>query len=190
MNSPAEARLLITSEPTPNPNSIKFNVNRTLVSGAPRDFTTADAAEKSPLAKELFLINGVSGVFIGGNFVTVSMNAENVWAMRPLVEGTIETHLAAGKPVVDGDAVPVSDAPPQTLSVIETGIIRVLENEIRPAVAMDGGDISFSSYKDGVLKVHLRGSCHSCPSAVVTLKAGIENRLKQEFPEVTSVEAV
>jgi Fe-S cluster biogenesis protein NfuA len=187
MNS-AEARLIITSEPTPNPNSIKFNVNRTLLTGAPRDFASVEAAEKSPLARELFLINGVSGVFIGASFVTVSMKSENVWAMRPLVEGTIETHLAAGKPAVSDQAT--TEAPLQSMTLTEAGIIRVLENEIRPAVAMDGGDISFSSYKDGILKVHLRGSCHSCPSALVTLKSGIENRLKQEFPDLVSVEAV
>jgi Fe-S cluster biogenesis protein NfuA len=181
--------LTITPESTPNPNSIKFKVNRVLVAGAGRDFPDAEAAKQSPLAQELFLINGVRGVFIGSNFVTVSMTADNVWGMRPLVEGTIETHLAAGKPVVTGGDQPVTE-PVKPGSMIEAGILRVLENEIRPAVAMDGGDITFSSYENGIVKLHLRGSCHSCPSAVVTLKSGIENRLKQEFPEIVGVEAV
>src|SRR6185295_19106258 len=104
-------RVAIIAEPTPNPNSIKFSVNRTLVNGAPRDFASPEAAKGSPLATELFLISGVKGVFIGNNFVTVSM-AENVWSMKPLVEGTIETHLAAGKAVIDGEAPPQAAALP------------------------------------------------------------------------------
>jgi Fe-S cluster biogenesis protein NfuA len=190
MSSPAEAPLMIVAEPTPNPNSVKFKVNRVLLDGLGREFASSTEAECSPLARELFLINGVSSVYIGGDFVTVSMGAENIWAMRPLVEGTIETHLAAGKPVIANLAMPTGPAPIEGLSMIEMGIMRVLDTEIRPAVAMDGGDIVFSSYKDGVLKVHLRGACHHCPSATFTLKAGIESRLKREFPEILCVEAV
>jgi Fe-S cluster biogenesis protein NfuA len=179
--------VVINAEPTPNPNSIKFSVNRTLVSGAPRDFASPEAATESPLATELFLISGVKGVFIGTNFVTVSM-AENVWSMKPLVEGTIETHLASGKAVISGEAPP--QAAPVAANALEEGIMKVLETEIRPAVAMDGGDVTFAGYDNGIVKVHLRGSCHSCPSAVLTLKGGIEQRLKTHFPEIVGVEAV
>jgi Fe-S cluster biogenesis protein NfuA len=177
----------IIAEPTPNPNSIKFTVNRALVSGAPRDFVSPEAATESPLATELFLISGVKGVFIGTNFVTVSM-AENVWSMKALVEGTIETHLAAGKPVISGEAPP--QVTPIAANALEAGIMKILETEIRPAVAMDGGDVTFAGYENGIVKLQLRGSCHSCPSAVLTLKGGIEQRLKAHFPEIVGVESV
>lgn len=180
-------RVAIIAEPTPNPNSIKFSVNRTLVSSGPRDFASQEAAKESPLATELFLISGVKGVFIGSNFVTVSM-AENVWSMKPLVEGTIETHLAAGRAVIDGEAPPQPTTVPA--NALEEGIMKILETEIRPAVAMDGGDVTFAGYENGIVKLHLRGSCHTCPSAVLTLKGGIETRLKTHFPEILGVEAV
>ncbi|HYF47850.1 MAG TPA: NifU family protein [Planctomycetota bacterium] len=180
-------KIMILAEPTPNPNSIRFGLNRTLLSGSPRDYTSADAANDSPLAQELFLISGVKGVFIGGNFVTVTLS-ENVWSMRPLIEGTIEAHLAAGKPVVTGESAPQPSALPE--GSMEAGIQKILETEIRPAVAMDGGDVQFAGYENGIVKLHLRGSCHSCPSALFTLKGGIENRLKAHFPEIVAVEAV
>ena len=186
MSSSSE-KIMILAEPTPNPNSIRFGLNRTLLSGAPHDYTSAEAAKDSPLATELFLISGVKGVFIGSNFVTVTLT-ENIWAMRPLIEGTIEAHLSAGKPVVSGEAAPQPSALPE--GSIEAGIQKILDSEIRPAVAMDGGDVQFAGYEKGIVKLQLRGSCHSCPSAILTLKGGIENRLKAHFPEIVSVEAV
>ena len=184
-----DAPLSIIPENTPNPNSTKYNVNRTLLKGAGRDYPNAAAAKASPLASELFMLPNVAGVYIGSNFVTVSTTPGNDWGTRPLVTQALESFLNSGKPVVAGSEQP--EAPQaRAWTEIETGIIRVLENEIRPAVAMDGGDIVFERFEKGVVKLHLRGSCHSCPSSVVTLKAGIENRLKQEFPEIVAVEAI
>jgi len=187
MSSSTNDKIMILAEATPNPNSIRFGLNRTLLAGAPRDFTSPEAATDSPLAAELFQISGVKGVFIGSNFVTVTLN-DNVWSMRPLIEGTIEAHLAAGKAVVTGESAPQPSALPE--GSMEAGIQKILETEIRPAVAMDGGDVQFASYENGIVKLQLRGSCHSCPSALLTLKGGIESRLKAHFPEIVSVEAV
>ena len=184
------APVSVIPEETPNPASNKFTVNRTLLSDAGRDYTTSQAAAQSPLARELFLLNGVSGVYIGPNFVTVTLApGGNWWAVRPMVTQAIESFLQTGQAAV-GDAETKSPPPPQNFSAIEIGIMQILENEIQPAVAMDGGYISFAGYDKGVVKVHLRGACHSCPSSLVTLKSGIENRLKQQFPEIQAVEAV
>ncbi len=187
--------LRIHAEDTPNPLSNKFNVNRTLLHGAGRDFSNRQIAELSPLATDLFYIPGVNGVFIGPNFLTVSILPNNTWwAMRPLVEQTIESFIQRGEPAIRanaGDAGIVHESSPvRTFSEDELRIMRILEDEIRPAVAMDGGDISLVSYENKVVRVHLRGACHSCPSSTITLKMGIESRLKQSFPEIISVEAV
>jgi len=189
MESVKPKQLEISVEETPNPNSKKFVLNQTLFTGGGIDFSSKEAALNSPLAQELFRISDVAGVFVGSNFVTVSMKpGANWWALQPILSQTIETFMATGQAPVGAGAP--AEMPHKAMTDIEAGILRILEDEIRPAVAMDGGDITFHSYENGVLKVQLRGSCHSCPSSTVTLKAGIENRLKQEFPEIVSVEAV
>lgn len=184
----------IYPEDTPNPLSNKFNVNRTFLTGAGRDFSNRQVAELSPLATDLFYIPGVNGVFVGSNFVTVSVLPGNSWwAMRPLIEQTIEQFVQRGEPAVraNSDAgTPHSDLPTKVLTAEELKIIEILEQEIRPAVAMDGGDITFVSYENKIVKVHLRGACHSCPSSTVTLKMGIEGRLKQAFPDIIAVESI
>jgi len=186
--------LKIYPEDTPNPLSNKFNVNRTLLHGSGRDFPNRQIAELSPLATDLFYIPGVNGVFIGVNFVTVTVLPGNSWwAMRPLVEQTVEQFLQRGEAAVragsDADHSSTHEAP-KIFSADEMKIMQILEEEIRPAVAMDGGDITLVSYENKIVKMKLRGACHSCPSSTVTLKMGIENRLKQAFPEIVSVEAV
>lgn len=191
MNDIQSELLKIIPEDTPNPNSNKFNVNRILLQGAGRDFTTVESALSSPLAKELFLINGVKGIFIGSNFVTVSVESgKDWWALRPVIAQSIESFILSGQSVVQGADEKAAALTPGLFSPVELGIQRVLQDEIQPAVAMDGGHISFVSFENGIVRVQLRGACHSCPSSIVTLKMGIENRLKQEFPEVTTVEAV
>jgi Fe-S cluster biogenesis protein NfuA len=187
-----EPTLHVFPEDTPNPLSNKFSVNRKLLDGAGRDFPYAEASRGSPLAAELFLLSGVSAVYIGADFVTVTIKPGiDWWSQRPLIVQTIESHLAAGKPVLGEDpSAGEIPADKKALTPLELGVIRVLESEIQPAVAMDGGYIAFAGFDEGVVKVHLRGACHSCPSALVTLKAGIEARLKQEFPEIVRVEPV
>ena len=185
--------LTVSPELTPNPNCTRYAVNRTLLTGSGRDFPSKEAAVQSPLARELFLLPEVTGIYIGADFVTVTTATSNNWALPPLVRQCLEFHIASGQPAVlnvaGNAAVPAADAPIKMSETAEK-IIRVLETEIRPAVAMDGGDIVFNSYENGILKLHLRGSCHSCPSALGTLKNGIEARLRKDFPELVSVEAV
>jgi Fe-S cluster biogenesis protein NfuA len=180
-------KIQIVAEPTPNPSSIKFNVNRTLVSGAPCDFTNIYQTVDSPLARVLFKVHGVTGVFIGSNFVTVTLS-ENVWGMRSLIEGVIESQLSSGEPTL-GLEMPSKPSTPCGTE-LEMKIMQVLDTEIRPALAMDGGDVVFISFENGIVKLQLRGACHSCPSATVTLKGGIERRLKEQFPEIISVESI
>ena len=182
---------VIIPEATPNPNSTRFSVNRVLLEGPGRDFPDARTASISPLARELFLLPAVSGVYIGKDFVTVTTSVSNAWAMPPLVIQCIQHHLSSGQPAIQvGAPVPDAAQAPLDMSPVTAGILHVLETEIRPAVAMDGGDIVFNSFENGVLKLQLRGSCHSCPSSLNTLKNGIETRLKRDFPEVVSVEAI
>ena len=185
----------IIPEDTPNPLSTKFNLGRAILDGpAGRDFMSVEAAAGSPLAQELFTVPGVKGVYVGERFVTVSVHSgSDWWALRPIIVQTLGAFLMSGKPVFEqgsGSAEVKNQEAAPKFSAIEAGIVRVLENEIQPAVAMDGGYISFAGFENGVVKLHLRGACHSCPSSMVTLKVGIENRLKQEFPEIVAVEAV
>jgi Fe-S cluster biogenesis protein NfuA len=183
--------LTINPEMTPNPNCTRYAVNRTLLSGAGRDFPNPDSAVNSPLARELFLLPEVTGVYIGADFVTVTTKTSNNWALPPLVRQCLQFHVSSGQPAVIDAASPATNGDaPIKMSEAAAGIIRILETEIRPAVAMDGGDIIFNSYDKGVLKLQLRGACHSCPSSLVTLKNGIEARLKKDFPDLIAVEAV
>lgn len=185
--------LRIVAEDTPNPLSNKFNLNRTLLNGSGRDFPNRELAERSALATELYQIPGVTGVFIGQSFVTVTVQPGNSWwAMRPLVEQTLESFIQRGEPAVASGPAPVAETAVESrmFGDTELAIARILEEEIRPAVAMDGGDVTLVAYEDSIVKLRLRGACHQCPSSTVTLKLGIENRLKQSFPEIKAVEAV
>jgi len=174
---------------TPNPNTIKFMVNLDLVEKGPYDFPTPQTAKHSPLANLIFEIPGISGVMIGNHFVSVSKISAVEWSeiAEPITE-TIKSHLGEEKTVIDPDYI--LQAPShgeRSFSEIEQKIIDILDHEIRPAIAMDGGDVSFHSFQDGVVTLRLQGACSSCPSSVLTLKMGIENRLREEIPEVLDV---
>jgi len=187
-----EPALIVVPEDTPNPSSTRFAVNRALTKPPGRDFISVEYASESPLACELFLLPGVRSVYIGENFVTVSVNpGTDWWSLRPMVVQCIESFIAGGQSAIQESGQSAPPRPPEApLTGIELRIRQVLENEIQPAVAMDGGYIGFVAYEKGVVKLQLRGACHSCPSSMVTLRVGIENRLKQEIPEIVSVEAV
>lgn len=183
----------ISAELTPNPNTLRFVVNRELLSSGSRDFPNLESAKGQPLPAALFEIEHVAGVLIGTDFITVTKKSNIEWpvAAVPVVE-KIRSFLNAGQPVVTGTADPgeFNGAParnPEIPGGIEDQIREILDNEIRPAVARDGGDIIFYGYENGVVKLHLQGSCSSCPSSVMTLKVGIENRLKLAFPEIKEV---
>lgn len=174
----------IMAELTPNPNTLKFRVMRQLISKGSCNFSTKEAAKDSLLAARLFEIEHVSGVMIGVDFVTVSKEASADWQemARDIIE-SIRYFLSTGEPAVFKEAEEA-----QTVgSEIERQIRQILDDEIRPAVARDGGDIIFYGFENGTVKLHLQGACSTCPSSIMTLKFGIENRLKQAFPEVKEV---
>jgi len=175
----------IAVQVTPNPNSLQFMVNRQMVENGSFNFDNVESAKDSKLASALFKQEHVSGVLIGTGFLTVSKEESAEWPK--IVPGIIEcvkTFLATDEAVIEADAKKAATA---SGSEAEQVIRDALDNEIRPAVARDGGDIVFHSYTDGIVKLHLQGACSSCPSATMTLKMGIENRLKQLVPEIKEV---
>jgi len=179
----------VSLEFTPNPNTLKYSVNRELLSkGAANFVKKEDAEQKSPLAAKLFAIPGIIGVMIGKNFVTITKAEDGDWdAVHKGATATIESHLQANEPVVTEVA---GDAHKGGTTEIEQRIKEILDNEIRPAVAMDGGDITFEKYEAGVVYLYMQGSCAGCPSSTATLKVGIETRLREAIPEVLEVVAV
>lgn len=186
----SEAAVEVSLEFTPNPNTLKYVVNRTLLASGAANFPTKESAERSPLAKRLFSVLGVTAVMVGRNFVTVTKGNEGDWeGLNRGVNDTLKDHLGKNLPVVD-ESVVTSGPTGQGTGVIEDKIREILDREIRPAVAMDGGDITFEKFENGVVYLYLQGSCSGCPSSTATLKMGIENRLKEAIPEVQEVVSV
>jgi len=183
--------MFIETEGTPNPATLKFLPGREVMASGTADFAGPDAASRSPLAQALFALPGVARVFLGNDFVTVTKSDLADWqSLRPQVLGTIMEHFVAGRPVIqgDGDAV-LEDVSPEDQEVVEQ-IKELLDTRVRPAVAGDGGDIVFRGYRDGIVRLHMQGSCSGCPSSSATLKHGIENMLRHYVPEVVAVEQV
>ena len=186
----ATNKLDIMAELTPNPNTLKFRVHKQLLPKGSCNFPDKQAAGDSLLASRLFEIENVAGVMIGVDFVTVTKKPEASWntLAEPIIQ-SLKTLLASGKSLLPADYAATS-APAEHHAAngeIEKRIKEILDAEIRPAVAMDGGDITFYGYDNGVVTLHLQGSCSSCPSSVLTLKMGVENRLKSLIPEVREV---
>jgi Fe-S cluster biogenesis protein NfuA len=181
----------VSLEFTPNPNTLKYSVNRTLLErGTMNLMNPADAAQKSPLAARLFTVPGICGVMIGKDFVTVTKAESGDWdVVHKNCSNLIEEHLAQGLSAVNADFVG-QDAHKGGSSEIETKIRSFLDQEVRPAVAMDGGDITFDRFEAGVVYLQMQGSCSGCPSSTATLKMGIETRLREAIPEVIEVVAV
>ncbi len=177
MDKPLE----ITAELTPNPNTLKFKVFKQLLPKGSYNFPDKPSAGDSLLAMRLFEIEDVAGVMIGVDFVSVTKKPDVDWQnmARDIVE-TLRHFLQSGEPAV----AKFLEESVVEASPIEKQIREILDAEIRPAVARDGGDIIFYGYENGVVKLHLQGACSSCPSSVITLKMGIEHRLKESFPEI------
>jgi len=189
MEQPMELGFRMHAERTPNPNSIKWVLGRPVVEGAlSAQFDAAPDPEVSPLGAVLFAVDGVVGVFFASNFVTVTKREEADWQemAQPIVDA-IKGCLQEG-----GSALgPRFEAqPPAAEGDVAARIRRVLDEEVRPQVAMDGGDIVFAGFRDGVVELYMQGSCSGCPSSTATLKLGIEARLREEFPEVQEVVAL
>ena len=180
--------LQISVQLTPNPNSLQFCTNRELVQGGSYNSPDAESAKGSPLAETLFNLGSVSGVLIGRDFVTVTKKPDQEWSViAGSISEILNKRLGSSEKLVDDAVVKKSDSP---ISETEMQIRRVIDEEIRPAVARDGGDIIFDSYEDGIVRLRLQGACSSCPSSIMTLKMGIENRLKQVIPEIREVVSV
>jgi len=183
--------MFIQTEQTPNPATLKFLPGCTVMASGTANFPERGAAARSPLAERLFELAEVTGVFLGADFITVTKNGDSEWhQLKPAVLAAIMEHFTAGRPVVIGDASETAGAAAEEDNEIVSQIKELLETRVRPAVAMDGGDITFEDYEDGIVYLHMQGSCSGCPSSTATLKAGIENMLRHYIPEVVEVRAI
>lgn len=185
-------KIQISLEFTPNPNTLKFVVNKRLLEkGAANFLSLEEAKQKSPLAQVLFSISGVSAVMIGPNFITITKSVEGDWdVVAEQVPQKIESHLVSNLAIFSENynpSEPTSTSSKPEDQEIEKKIREILDTEIRPAVAMDGGDITFGKFENGIVYLSLQGSCSSCPSSTATLKMGVETRLKELIPEVKEV---
>ncbi len=185
--------MFIETEGTPNPATLKFLPGRDVMGAAgTADFTSAEAAGRSPLATRLFGLPGVARVFLGNDFVTVTQTDAADWRdLRPQVLAAIADHYLSGAPVLEGlsEAGLDEDFDPADGEIVDQ-IKELLDTRVRPAVAGDGGDIVFRGFREGVVKLHLQGACSGCPSSRATLKHGVENMLRHYVPEVVAVEQV
>jgi len=184
-----EMAMFIQTEETPNPATLKFLPGRVVMERGTADFDAADKAARSPLAESLFRIDGIARIFLGSDFVTVTKTDEKDWpVLKPQVLGLIMEHFSSNRPVIlsDDSAPAAGDEDDEIVAQIK----ELLETRVRPAVAQDGGDIVFHSFEDGVVYLHMQGSCSGCPSSTATLKMGIENMLRHYVPEVVEVRPV
>ncbi len=183
----------IYAESTPNPVSMKFVLNSYLLEEGSVEYTSKEQARECPLAIQLFSFSGISGVFITSNFITVSKSTDIDWyELVPILREFIKSYIESDQPVFTGSFEKVADPSierTKSASAIETKIIETLDEYVRPAVEQDGGAIHFKSFQEGIVTLVLKGACSGCPSSSVTLKNGIENLLKQFFPEVKEVVA-
>jgi Fe-S cluster biogenesis protein NfuA len=183
--------MFIQTEQTPNPATLKFLPGREVMARGVADFTTPAAADASPLARRVFAVDGVTGVFFGTDFITVTKAADQDWyALKPAVLGAIMEHYLSGDPVLEPQAQAQEEAGGDDDDEIVKQIRELIDTRVRPAVAQDGGDIIFRGFERGIVYLHMRGACSGCPSSTITLKNGIENLLRYYVPEVVEVRPV
>jgi len=184
--------MFIQTEPTPNPATLKFIPGRPVLDSGTLDMPTREAAAKSPLAQALFAIPNVGGVFYGSDFISVTKTGGDWQQIKPAVLGAIMEHYMSGAALVAPEQEGAAsdeffDAKDEeTVTLIKD----LIETRVRPAVAGDGGDITFKGYKEGIVYLHMQGACSGCPSSTATLKHGIQNLLRHFVPEVTEVRPV
>jgi len=185
--------MFIQTESTPNPATLKFLPGQTVLEMGTADFPSAEGAAKSPLASRIFAVAGVTGVFFGQDFVTVTKADDVDWNhLKPGILGAIMEHFQSGQPVIEGEGGVSSghkDHDGEDGEIVDQ-IKELLDTRVRPAVAQDGGDITFHGFERGVVYLHMQGACAGCPSSTLTLKMGIENLLRHYIPEVTEVRPV
>jgi len=182
--------MFIQTEQTPNPATLKFLPGRDVLGHGTADFTSREDAVRSPLAERLFEIDGVEGVFLGADFITITKsNAKDWFLLKPSILGVIMEHFTADRPVLLDDAGDGHAEGGEDDEIVQQ-IKELLDTRVRPAVAQDGGDITFHGFDQGVVYLVMKGACSGCPSSTATLKAGIENMLRHYIPEVVEVRAV
>jgi Fe-S cluster biogenesis protein NfuA len=187
---PRTNTMFIQTQDTPNPATLKFIPGVPVMDHGTADFADADAAARAPLARRLFQIDGITGVFLGQDFVAVTKAETLDWfALKPSILAGIMEHYASGLPVIEDDAAVTDTHADGGDSDTVQQIKQLLDTRVRPAVAMDGGDIVFQDFADGIVTLQMRGACQGCPSSTATLKMGIENMLRHYIPEVREVRA-
>ena len=181
--------MFIQTEDTPNPDTLKFMPGDTVLKTGSVDFSNAESSVNSPLATRLFEIEGVSRVFLSSDFISVTKESALEWnALKPSILTGIMEHYSSGLPALNTEVDITEDNSAEDTETIKQ-IKDLLDTRVRPAVAMDGGDISFCSFEAGVVTLQMKGACAGCPSSTATLKMGIENMLRHYIPEVTEVKA-
>ena len=179
--------MFVQTEVTPNPNSLKFLPGKNVSKSGPYEITNKEEIQNE-LIRNILSVNGVEGIFLGQDFISVNKNENIKWEeIKHIVISLINDFYADGKEFVIDENVKEKDT---NYNEIESKIVKILEEKIRPAVARDGGDIKFKEFKDGVVKVQLQGSCSGCPSSTMTLKQGVQNLLCHYIPEVKQVESI
>ncbi len=184
--------MFIQTESTPNPATLKFLPGQTVLDLGTADFPNMEAGQKSPLARRIFAVGGITGVFFGNDFVTVTKAEDAAWDyIKPAILGAIMEHYQSGQPVIEGEqgASGHAEHTGEDGDVVRQ-IKELLDTRVRPAVAQDGGDITFHGFDRGVVYLHMQGACAGCPSSTLTLKMGIENLLRHYIPEVLEVRPV
>ena len=184
--------MFIQTEATPNPSTLKFLPGRDVLPQGTLHMTNAAEGAQSPLAQKLFSIEGVAGVFFGSDFITITRSGVEWQHLKPAVLGAIMEHYLSGAPILNENAAPAQDgheffeaADEDTVETIKD----LLDTRVRPAVAADGGDITFRGFRDGVLYLDMKGACSGCPSSTATLRNGIQNLMRHFVPEVQEVRA-
>jgi Fe-S cluster biogenesis protein NfuA len=186
-----EPTMFIQTEPTPNPATLKFLPGRTVLASGTLDMRDAQAATQSPLAERLFAIAGVSGVFFGSDFIAVTKSNGEWQQLKPAVLGAIMEHFMSGGPIVHTADAAAPDGGDEFFDAKDSETVatikELIEARVRPAVANDGGDITFRGFKDGVVYLDMKGACSGCPSSTATLRHGIQNLLRHYLPDVVEV---
>jgi Fe-S cluster biogenesis protein NfuA len=182
--------MFIQTESTPNPNALKFFTGSD-VAPSPMHFSSPEESHNIKLVLKLFKIEGVQAVFYGSDFITITKSEEQAWeSIKPFIISDIMDHLTIGLHPMDGYKKESQEIDTSDLTDIEKQIIEIIDTRVRPSVAMDGGDITYKGFEEGIVYLELKGSCSGCPSSTVTLKNGIESMLQYYVPEVIAVEAV
>ena len=183
--------MFIQTEATPNPATLKFLPGRTVLTHGTLDMRDAATAAQSPLAERLFGIEGVSGVFLGSDFISITKSDGEWQQLKPAILGAVMEHFMSGAPILRNEATGTDGTDDEFFESKDTETVatikELIETRVRPAVANDGGDITFRGFKDGVVYLDMKGACAGCPSSTATLRHGIQNLLRHYLPDVVEV---